>query len=93
MSDGHEYVRRPFPVDHEANARRLRGRGEKLRYLVLPPEMSDGSSKWAVDLDQIGSGVIDELLKTWQDEATEGETIEIGFVQMTEDEFKALPEM
>ena len=91
MSDDHEYVRRPFKLPTGKTAEDFTQGGR--RYLVLPPELSDGASKWVVSLDEIGLDVIDELLRMWQDEATPGETLEIGFVEMTEAEFKALPEM
>ncbi len=87
-NDAHGYVRRPFPVDHEDQAP-----GEKFRYLLLPPELSDGASREALLLEEAHKGHFRELFISWLDHAHEGETLEIGFVEMTEAEFAALPEM
>ncbi len=89
-SDEHAYVRRPFPVGAEPDEE---APGEKLRYLLLPPDLSDGASQEVLCAEETRPDVFRELFIMWQDEATEGETLEIGFVEMTEAEFKALPEM
>lgn len=91
MIDAHEYVRRPFPVGDGAADRALDG--EKIRYLLLPPELSDGASHEALSVEDAHKGHFRELFITWQDQASEGDTLEIGFVEMTAAEFAALPEM
>ena len=85
----HDYVRQPFPVSDRPDAEP----GETFRYLCLDPNLGDGCSKWVVSVEEMDPGCLSDLFQMWQDEATEGETVEIGFVEMTEAAFAALPEM
>ncbi len=86
MSDDHEYVRRPLPVGMEPEEQ---APGEKLRYLLPPPQLSDGVSQEVICIEEL----FRELFIMWQDQGDEGETLEIAFIEMTEQEFAALPEM
>lgn len=88
MGNDHGYVRRPFPIDHKDE-----DPGEKFRYLLLPPELSDGASSEVLLIEEADDGHFRALFETWQNQVDPGDTVEIGFVEMTEADFKALPEM
>lgn len=70
----------------------LPGDGPRVRYLVFPPEMGDGRACSIVSPEDIDAFVADAL-RLWLEEATEGETLEIGFREMSAGEFAALPEL
>jgi len=62
----------------------------KRTYFKLPPNLGDGYSSEVVEM--IDSLVL-ERLQAWADESMPGESIEIECVEMTAEEFEALPEL
>lgn len=63
---------------------------ESRRYLKLPPELVDGQSFEVVDPK---NGGLSERLSEWADEAVEGETVELQWIEMTPREFGCLPDI
>ena len=58
------------------------------RYLKLPPELVDGVSS---EICTVDDAELPYRLATWLEEATEGETLEIGFIEMSARDFCKLP--
>lgn len=63
----------------------------KQRYLKLPPELGDGDHATVQPLSAID--VVRDSLKVWAAEGLPGDSVSVQIVEMTVDEFEALPEI
>ncbi len=61
---------------------------KKKRYIKVPPELGDGDN-WTVM--ESSSDIWQEVLSSWADNSYVGDVITFSIVEMTEEEFNALP--
>jgi hypothetical protein len=85
-----EMRERTRPVDDPE----AKGSAPKRRFVKLPPELYDGQHHTFVDADAQGMGLLGQRLAEWLTDAepAHGDKLELELVEMTQEEFDAIPE-